>query len=199
MYVYTVISLLFWSFFGYTQYEIPFNINSRTDRYLDHEDTLINDIVKLEFDKKNAKISFVFVSDDTDGTIGGLDFKISFNPEDPDNAYFKGTALVKTLDTDNFLRDGHLMWEKYFYNKKYPKIHFESTDVVYFNNNVYKVIGNLSIRGVTKEIIINFTLDITKNLVGTSTIYTSDYGLNIHEDREKNKLDIIFNFPILRL
>ena len=42
-------------FFGYTQYEIPFNINSRTDRYLDHEDTLINDIIKLEFDKKMQK------------------------------------------------------------------------------------------------------------------------------------------------
>ncbi|MDH7446442.1 YceI family protein [Aquimarina sp. 2201CG14-23] len=174
------------------------DITNVSDGYVGHEDALINDVVKLEFDVKNSKVSFDFVSEDTSGTIGGLDFKISFNPEDPDNAYFKGTALVNTLDTDNFLRDGHLMWEKFFYKKKYPKISFVSSQVVHFGNNNYKVIGDLTIKGVTKEVIINFTLDITTKLAGKTTIYTSDYGVNIHDEREKNKLNIVFDFPILK-
>ncbi|WP_378174155.1 YceI family protein [Aquimarina sp. SS2-1] len=183
---------------GYGQFTPPADkMISGSDGYIGHEDALINDFIKLEFDKKNAKISFDFVSEETKGTIGGLDFKISFNPEDPDNAYFKGTALVNTIDTDNFLRDGHLMWEKFFYKKKYPKIAFESKEVVHFGNNVYKVIGDLTIKGVTQEIIINFTLDITKNLLGKTTIYTSDFEVNIFDERDKNKLNITFDFPIL--
>ncbi|WP_299436361.1 YceI family protein [uncultured Aquimarina sp.] len=198
-YINFVLFLVFLITFGYGQFPASSNdITNVSDGYVGHEDALINDVIKLEFDKKNAKISFDFVSEETGGTISGLDFKISFNPEDSDNASFKGTALVNTLDTDNFLRDGHLMWEKFFYKKKYPKIAFESKEVVHFGDNNYKVIGNLTIKGITKEVIINFTLDITKNLLGKTTIYTSDYGVNIHDEREKNKLNIVFDFPILK-
>ncbi len=158
---------------------------------------LINDYVGLDVDKKNSKVSFEFVSEDTFGTIGGLDFRIDFNPNDPENAVFKGTAEVKTLDTDNFLRDGHLMWEKFFYKKKYPKIAFSSKQVVAFEKNTFKVIGNLTIKGVTKEVIVTFSLD-NKKLLGTTTIHTSDYGVNIHDEREKNKLNVKFHFPILK-
>ncbi len=198
-YINSVVCLILLIPFGYAQFPTSANdITNMSDGYVGHEEALINDIIKLEFDKKNTKISFDFVSEDTQGTIGGLDFKISFNPEDPENAYFKGTALINTLDTDNFLRDGHLMWEKYFHKKKYPKIAFESSEVVHFGDNNYKVIGNLTIKGVTIEIIINFTLDITKNLLGKTTIYTNDFGINIHDEREKNELKIVFDFPILK-
>ncbi|WP_298539917.1 YceI family protein [uncultured Aquimarina sp.] len=198
-YVNLILFLILLIPFGYGQFPAsPSDITNVSDGYIGHEEALINDVIKLEFDKKNAKISFDFISEETNGTISGLDFKISFNPEDPDNAYFKGTALVNTLDTDNFLRDGHLMWEKFFYKKKHPKIAFESKEVVHFGDNNYKVIGDLTIKGITKEIIINFTLDITKNLLGKTTIYTSDFDVNIHDEREKNKLNIIFDFPILK-
>ncbi|GAA3510946.1 hypothetical protein GCM10022393_25780 [Aquimarina addita] len=168
-----------------------------SDGYTGHEEALINDFIKLEFDTENSKISFNFISEDTEGTIGGLDYKISFSPDNPDNAYFRGSALVKTLDTDNFLRDGHLMWEKFFYKSKYPKIEFASSQVVHFGNNNYKVIGDLTIKGVTKEVIINFMLD-TQKLLGKTTIYTSDFGVNIHDKRDQNKLNIVFDFPLLR-
>jgi len=160
------------------------------------EYALINDFNGLEFDKKNAKVSFYFIDEETSGTIEGLDFKINFNPNDVENASFSGTALVKTLDTGNFLRDGHLMWEKFFYKKKYPKIHFKSAQVVPFEGNTFKVIGSLTIKGIKKEAILTFSLK-DKKLVGKTTIYTSDFDVNIHDDREKNKLDIEFYFPIL--
>ncbi|MHA7057432.1 YceI family protein [Aquimarina sp. M1] len=198
-YIKSIFFLILWIPIGYGQFSPPSDdMINIANRYTGQEEALIDDVIKLDFDKKNAKISFDFVSEETSGTIAGLDFKISFNPEDPDNAYFKGTALVNTLDTDNFLRDGHLMWEKFFYKKKYPKIAFESSQVVHFGNNNYKVIGDLTIKGITKEIIINFTLDITKKLLGKTTIYTSDFGVNILDERKKNKLDIVFDFPILK-
>lgn len=158
--------------------------------------TLINDFKELEFNKEKSRISFDFIEENTSGTISGLDFKINFNPKDPENASFSGTVLVKTLDTDNFLRDGHLMWEKFFYKKKFPKIFFKSTHVVSFGENTYKIIGDLTIKGIEKEIIITFSLD-DKKLLGITSIYTSDFGIDIHENREQNKLNIRFYFPIL--
>ncbi|SHI44968.1 YceI family protein [Aquimarina spongiae] len=176
--------------------QVP-NINDIpiTDRGTDY--TLINDYKNLVFDQKNAKITFDFISEDTSGTIEGLDFKINFNPNDTDNASFSGTAKVSTLSTGNFLRDGHLMWEKFFHKRKYPTIAFKSSQVVDFEGNTFKVIGDVTIKGVTKELIITFKLDDEK-LSGTASLYTSDYGVNIHDEREKNKLNIQFHFPIER-
>lgn len=197
-YIYAFCFFLSLASLGYSQFSGTTKVLNTSDGYVGHEDALINDVIKLDFDKKNAKVSFEFVSEETSGTISGLDFKISFNPEDTDNAFFKGTAEVSTIDTNNFLRDGHLMWEKFFHKKKYPKIEFESKEVVHFGDNNYKVIGALTIKGVTKEVIINFILDITKKLSGTTTIYTSDFGINIHDEKEKNKLNVTFDFPILK-
>ncbi len=178
--------------FGQSNFPVPDDGYVSTPR----EYALINDYKGLEIDKSGSKVTFNFIEDETSGTIGGLDFTIDFNPADPDNASFKGTALVKTIDTGNFLRDGHLMWEKFFYKRKYPKIAFESKQVVPFEENTYKVIGNLTIKGTQKEVILTFILDDTK-LVGKTTIYTSDFGVNIHDEREKNKLEVQFHFPIL--
>ncbi len=179
--------------YGFGQTTFP------NDGYTTHSGdyALINDFKTLEIDTAKSKVSFDFVEDETSGTIGGLDFRIVFNPEDPDNASFTGTALVKTLDTNNFLRDGHLMWEKFFYKKKYPKILFKSKQVVPFEANIYKVIGDLTIKGIQKEVIVTFSLNDHK-LLGKTIIYTSDFEVFIHDEREKNKLAIQFYFPILK-
>ncbi len=194
--IYTIAIHLF-VVIGHSQTEI-INGGNIPDAIITRGDyTLINDFQRIEFDKSKSRISFDFIEEETTGTIEGLDFNINFNPVDTENSFFKGTALIKTIDTNNFLRDGHLMWEKFFYKKKYPKISFSSTQVVPFDTTTYKVIGNLNIKGTEKEVIITFTLDETK-LLGKTTIYTSDYGVNIHDERAKNKLDIQFVFPIIK-
>lgn len=169
--------------------------NTRTSPNPKEKYALINDLQHIEIDKQKSAISFDFISEDTSGTITGLDFDIKFNPNDPNNASFSGTALVETIDTGNFIRDGHLMWKKFFYKKQYPKIIFKSSHVVDFENNTFKVVGILTIKGVAKEEILTFTL-IDKELKGNATIHTSDYDVNIHDEREKNKLNIQFNFPL---
>ena len=159
------------------------------------EYALVNDIQTLNFDFDKSKVSFLFVKDDTNGTIGGLDFDIHFNPADPENSKFKGTAKVKTLDTDNFLRDGHLMWKKFFNEDDYPLIKYNSTQVVDFEDNTFKVIGDLTIKGITKETVITFIYN-KDSLNGKTTLNTSDFGINIHNEKEKNKLIVDFYFPV---
>lgn len=154
---------------------------------------LINDLQSLDIDKEKSTISFEFVEEETSGTIAGLEFDIKFYPNDISNSRFQGSALVETIDTGNFLRDGHLMWKKFFNKKGYPKILFKSTEVVDFGDT-FKVIGLLTIKGIEKEVIITFTSSIN-GLKGIATIYTSDYDIYIHDEKQKNKLIITFNFP----
>ncbi|MBP2831920.1 YceI family protein [Aquimarina sp. U1-2] len=180
-------------FYGFGQRTFPDDgYVSRAGNY-----ALINDFKNLDFDNDSSRVTFNFIEDNTTGTIGGLDFNIQFNPEDPDNASFVGSAQIKTLDTNNFLRDGHLMWKKFFYKTKYPKIFFNSTHVIAFGNHVFKVIGDLTIKGIKNEIIITFTLN-DNELTGTTSINTSNFDIHIHDERKKNKLDIQFHFPILK-
>lgn len=159
---------------------------------------LIDHGQELWFDKDKAKITFDFVSEATTGSIGGLDFDIVLNPDDFPSAMFKGTAQVDELETGNFLRDGHLMWKKFFHKNKYPKIIFDSTKIISEGARSFKVIGDLTIKGITKEITIDFTL-FESELIGKTVIYTSDYGVNIHDERERNQLNIKFTFSFVKI
>ena len=141
-----------------------------------------------------ATIGFDFVTDDTSGTISELKLQIHYDPSDLSTASFSGTAAVNTLDTGNFLRDGHLMWEKFFDKKHYPTISFTSTKVIPITTASFTVHGNIIIKGIRKEISISFEQLDTK-LVGKTTVYTSDFDIHIHEPRVQNQLDVIFNFP----
>ncbi|RZS93828.1 YceI family protein [Aquimarina brevivitae] len=157
---------------------------------------LIDDVQNLTLDRINAKISFLFLHDDTDGTIEGLQLNVKFHPNAIENSVFKGTAEVNTLDTDNFLRDGHLMWKKYFNEDEHPKIYLESKQVVDFDNNEFKVVGDLTIKGITKEIIVTFTYNKEElTLVGKTKINTADFDIKIHKAYDKNKLTVYFYLP----
>ncbi|QKX06766.1 hypothetical protein HN014_18205 [Aquimarina sp. TRL1] len=157
---------------------------------------LINDISKLEFDREKSSVRFFFEKDSLYGRIKNFEYDISFQPTAPENSYIRGTASVASLTTQNILRDHHLMWESYFYKRKHPYITFNSSQIIDFGSQVYKVIGWLTIKGITKEVIFHCTLQ-EHSLEGKTVIYTSDYNINIHDTREQNKLLLTFSFPFI--
>jgi polyisoprenoid-binding protein YceI len=69
------------------------------------------------------------------------------------------TADIKsdTINTDNGMRDKDLHSEKFFDVQKYPDIKFQSTSVQRRGDD-YVAIGNLTIKDVTKQVELPFTL-----------------------------------------
>ncbi|MBF0350622.1 MAG: YceI family protein [SAR324 cluster bacterium] len=59
---------------------------------------------------------------------------------------------VTSIDTANQKRDEHLRSGDFFDAEKNPKITFKSTSVKKLEGNKYQVIGDLTIRGVTKAV-----------------------------------------------
>ena len=78
------------------------------------------------------------------------------------------TAVIKaaTVNTDNSMRDKHLNSADFFETEKYPEIKFQSTHVRHVGGDKYVAVGNLTIKDVTKQVEIAFTLATGKGMKG---------------------------------
>jgi polyisoprenoid-binding protein YceI len=142
----------------------------------------------------NAEVSFVFVSKDVKGTIGGFKSSSTIDFDAPERSSFAGSVAVETLDTNNGLRNWSLKSGKYFDEDDFPRISFKSTSVNY-KDDTFIVKGNLSIKGITKPITINFTKN-GNQLKGKASIYSYDYGIKIKKKREDNLVKITLLFDL---
>lgn len=94
----------------------------------------------------------------TGGDFRGLTGTIKFDPAQPTDADFDVSVDAGTIDTDIESRDNHLRRTEYFDVKNYPKISFKSTKITKTNNDSYLyMFGNVTIKGVTKEVKFPFT------------------------------------------
>lgn len=111
----------------------------------------------------------------TKGTFKGLKGTIKWNPENPSNSSFNVSVDVNTINTGIELRDKDLQKENYFNAAKYSTINFISTSVSTSN-----VTGNLTIKGVTKQITIPFNVTPSGNgyvFQGNFSISRKDFGV----------------------
>lgn len=105
----------------------------------------------------------------TKGEFKGLKGTIKWDAANPANSSFNVSVDVNTINTGIDMRDNDLKKETYFDAAKYPTINFVSTAVTATN-----VTGNLTIKGVTKEINIPFTA----TAVGNGYLFEGKFSLN---------------------
>jgi polyisoprenoid-binding protein YceI len=93
------------------------------------------------------------------GSFPTFEGMVRFDPEDPSAAYAEATIDLTSIDTGNDDRDAHLQQDDYFHTAEYPKMTFKSTKWVPVKNveNVYKVHGELSMRGETHPVTLTAT------------------------------------------
>jgi len=72
--------------------------------------------------------------------------------DDFTNAKVHFTLDVKSIDTNQTQRDEHLQNGDFFAADLYPKITFESTSFTKISSSMYKMIGDLTLKGVTKPV-----------------------------------------------
>lgn len=81
--------------------------------------------------------------------FGGL---VVSNGNDFENAEIKFTMDVKSIDTNQPQRDEHLRASDFFDADTYPEISFQSLKFTKVKGDVYKLLGNLTMKGVTKPV-----------------------------------------------
>jgi len=109
---------------------------------------------------------------------------------DADNAHNSNLALTiqaASIDTRNADRDGHLRGNDFFDMETYPEIIFQSTAVEQLDDANFRVTGDLTIKGTTKSVDIDFEYTGTAvdpfgntrlGLEGSTTINRKDWGVS---------------------
>ncbi len=108
------------------------------------------------------------------------------------------TLDAASVNTDNAKRDDHLRSEDFFDVAKYPTITFVSKKVTKVDENRLKVVGDLTIRGVTKEVTVAVDGpspevkdpggNIRRGATGTLKINRKDFGMMWHKTLDNGGL-----------
>jgi polyisoprenoid-binding protein YceI len=89
------------------------------------------------------------------GTVTGITGAIIFDPEGIETSSVEASIPVSGLTTGIKKRDEHLFSADFFDAEKYPVTTFRSTKVEKTGTNRGKVTGDLTIRGVTKTVVMD--------------------------------------------
>jgi len=109
------------------------------------------------------------------GLIGGMRGSIQFYPDDPDNSRFDVCIDPGTVDTGNKKEDKHIKSADFLDIDRYPSICITSENIIK-KDDQYEFIGNLTLHGVTREVVMPFTSK-DQTFKGTIEINRLDYGI----------------------
>ena len=107
--------------------------------------------------------------------------------DNPSKSRIDLTIQTASIDTRNADRDAHLRSNDFFDMETYPQIRFVSTATDPVDSDHYRVTGDLTIKGVTKPVTVEFeytgaAVDPYGNqrvgFEGTTTINRKDWGVS---------------------
>jgi polyisoprenoid-binding protein YceI len=95
----------------------------------------------------------------------------------PEYSNASGSVNVAAIDTGNPDRDAHLRSTDFFDAERYPEIRYESTRIQHIEDGRYLIAGNLTIKGVTREVEMHATVDgVAKDPWGVERVGISVRG-----------------------
>ncbi|MGN6418392.1 MAG: YceI family protein [Pseudobacter sp.] len=131
------------------------------------------------------KVKHLVISTVT-GKFKTFEGTIESDKEDFSDASIKFSVDINSIDTNNEGRDGHLKSADFFDAEKFPTMSFESTELINQGGGEYDVKGNLTIKGVTKPVVLDVEYGgIQKDFYGNTVagfevsgkINRQDFGL----------------------
>jgi polyisoprenoid-binding protein YceI len=133
-----------------------------------------------EFSVRHLMISTV------KGRFADVSGKVVTDEANPANSQVDVTIGVASIDTREAQRDGHLKSADFFDAEKFPTITFRSSRIDGALNGAFKVAGDLTIRGVSREVVLDVTAEgrgkdpwggERAGYSATAKIKRSDFGL----------------------
>jgi polyisoprenoid-binding protein YceI len=161
-------------------------------------DAPTTDLAKVEggsfaIDKSHAKIIFStthFGFSTYYGLFTDFDAKLAFDPKAPASSDLSVTVNLNGIDTTNPKLDEHLKSPDFFNVAQFPTATFKSTKIEVTGATTGKIIGDLTLHGVTKPVELNATFNgggtnpMTKAYVvgfnATGVIKRSEFGIKTY-------------------
>lgn len=112
------------------------------------------------FDTRRAEVRFAYSLPFSNGQ--GLFTGVSGTAEVNDAVPEKGSVDVivdtRTLRASDSLSEGELRGSSFFAVSKYPQMHFRSRSIRTKSANTYEIIGDMTVKGITKPIALHVEL-----------------------------------------
>ncbi|MFV8379069.1 YceI family protein [Flavobacterium sp. LB3R33] len=108
-------------------------------------------------DSMHSKLTFSTVHhgiSDIAGLFKKFEITTTTNKTDFSDAVLELSTDVASIDTEVEMRDNHLRSADFFDVEKYPKMTFKSISIKKIGKDKYKLIGTLTLHGITKRAII---------------------------------------------
>lgn len=113
--------------------------------------------------------------------------------ENPLDSKVSATIQIASINTRQEMRDNHLRSGDFFLAEEFPTMTFESTRVSGGAGGAFEIVGNLTIRGVTREVTLETELEgvavspYGQEVVGfsaTAQINREEFGLTYNQALE---------------
>ncbi|MDQ4488952.1 YceI family protein [Sinomonas sp. ASV486] len=136
---------------------------------------------RLGFSTRHAMVTKVR------GAFNDVEGVINVDVDEPTNSSVNVVIQVKSIDTRNAQRDEHLRTNDFFDAPHHPEITFVSKRIDQVEENSFIVNGDLTIRGVTKEIAVPIEFigietdpfgNMRAGFEGSRRIDRKDFGVN---------------------
>jgi polyisoprenoid-binding protein YceI len=121
------------------------------------------------------------------GTFDKWSGNIALNAEHPEQTSVEITIEADSINTKDAQRDGHLKSPDFFAVEQYPAMTFKSTRVEVTGKETAKLYGDLTIRGVSKPVVVDVEYQgsakspwgtTSYGFSGSTKINREDWGLN---------------------
>lgn len=135
-------------------------------------------------DKAHSEINFVADSRmlSAHGFFGKWDADVKLDAAKYENSMVSISIDAASINTRVDMRDNHLRSADFFDVAKYPTITFKSTGVKQTAANKLEITGDLTVKGVTKQIVVPASVMFYDKGVGrfrgTLTILRKDFGVS---------------------
>lgn len=118
------------------------------------------------FDTTHSQVMFSYSHlgfSNTTGMFSGITGTIEFDAEDPAASSVKATFPVSSMVTGDAGRDEHFSSADFFNVTVNPTVTFESTSIKVTGEKTAEITGNLTLNGVTKEVVLDTVLNLQGN------------------------------------
>lgn len=143
-------------------------------------------------DVANTRIGFVARHAMVSKVRGGFnefEGSVHLDADNPAASSAQLTIQVASVDTRNAQRDEHLRTNEFFDVARFPQITYRSRSVTQLDDDHFEVIGDLTIKDVTKTIAVQWELtgvavdpygSLRVGFEGSATLNRTDYGVSFN-------------------
>jgi polyisoprenoid-binding protein YceI len=147
------------------------------------------------------------------GSFTEFEGKVNLDEQSPGASSAQIVIKVNSIDTGNTDRDGHLRSNDFFAMDEFPEITFFSTGVEKLGRKDFRVTGDLTVKGVTKPVTIDFEYqgsakdpfgNLRAGFEGKAMINRKDFGVSFNSPMETggvlvgDKITLEFDVSLIR-